>query len=84
MQDTYVYVVNTETGTKSLCGILPETDDVTAEGQTYRIPCDQKCGNVVELTVRHNEGEGYKKSACILMREVRAFPTGLRKLTLQI
>ena len=75
MDDTKVFVVNTKTGTESLCGVLKVSDVLTIEGQTYRIPCDLKCGDEVKLTVRHDGGK-YGKGACIHMKEIKAFHTG--------
>ena len=75
MDDTGVFVVSTKTGTESLCGVLKISDVMTIEGQTYRIPCDLKCGDEVKLTVRHVNGE-YGKGACIHMKEIKAFHTG--------
>ena len=76
MNDTKVFVVNTNTGTESLCGILKASTDLTIEGQTYRIPCNLKCGDEVRLTVRHDRGT-YDIEACIHMIEIKAFHTGL-------
>ena len=76
MDDTEVFVVNTKTGTESLCGVLKVSDVLTIEGQTYRIPCDLKCGDEVKLTIRHDKDK-YHIDACIHMREIKAFHTGL-------
>ena len=76
MDDTKVLVVNTKTGTKGLCGVLKVSDVLTIEGQTYRIPCDLKCGDEVKLTVRHDK-EKYHINACIHMREIVAFHKGM-------
>ena len=76
MNDAKVFVVNTNTGTKSLCGVLKSRTDSTIEGQTYRIPCNLKCGDEVKLTVRHDRGK-YSVDACIHMKEINAFHTGL-------
>ena len=72
MQDLKVFVVNTKTGTESLCGVLKMREVWTVEGQTYKISCDLKCGNEVKLTVRHNSGE-YNNLACIHMSEIKAY-----------
>ena len=72
MNDTKVFVVNTNTGTESLCGILKASTDLTIEGQTYRIPCNLKCGDEVKLTVRHDNGK-YDNPACIHMIEIVAY-----------
>ena len=76
MDDTNVFVVNTKTGTESLCGVLKVSDVMTIEGQTYRIPCDLKCGDEVKLTVRHDSK--YEKDACIHMKEITTFHQGNR------
>ena len=83
MDGTDVFVVNTETGAKSLCGVLKVGSGTTIESQTYTIPCDQKCGNEVKLTLRHdkNINDNYISNlygACIHMREMEAFYTGLK------
>ena len=75
MDDTKVFVLNTKTGTESLCGVLKVSDVQTIEGQTYRIPCDLKCGDEVKLTVRHDMGK-YDRAACIHMTEILAYHTG--------
>ena len=71
MDDTNIFVVNTKTGTESLCGVLKVSDVLTIEGQTYRIPCDLKCGDEVKLTLRHES-----KPVCIHIWEIMAFLTG--------
>ena len=77
MDGTDVFVVNTETGAKSLCGVLKVGSGTTIESQTYTIPCDQKCGNEVKLTLRHDKPK-YNMEACIHMKEITAFYTGLK------
>ena len=74
--DTRMLIINTGSKTESLCGVLKVNDVLTIEGQTYRIPCDLKCGDEVKLTVRHDSGK-YHKDACIHMKEIEAFHTGL-------
>ena len=71
MDDTEVFVVNTKTGTESLCGVLKVSDVLTIDGQTYRIPCDLKCGDEVKLTLRHES-----QPVCIHTWEIMAFLTG--------
>ena len=71
MDDTKVLVVNSDTGDESLCGVLKVSDVLTIEGQTYRIPCDLKCGDEVKLTLRHES-----KPVCIHIWEITAFQTG--------
>ena len=72
MQDTQVIVLDAKTGTESLCGVLKVSNIKTIEGQTYRIPCDLKCGDEVKLTVQHKQ-EDYWKKACIHMNEITAY-----------
>ena len=69
MEDTNVLVVNSKTGTESLCGVLKISNKKTWYSQTYTIPCDQKSGDEIVLKVRHNEGE-YEKPGCIHMKEI--------------
>ena len=76
MDGTDVFVVNTETGAKSLCGVLKVGSGTTVESQTYTIPCDQKCGNEVKLTLRHDKDIKNLPNACIHMNEITAFYTG--------
>ena len=76
MDDTKVLVVNrVNKGTESLCGVIKVTNDRTIDGQTYRIPCDRKCGDEVKLTVRYDKGNGNEPlaRACIHMYEIKAF-----------
>ena len=75
MRDTKVLVINTDTGTESLCGVVKATGIQTIEGYTYRIPCDLQCGDEVKLTVRHDNGQYYNK-ACIHMKEITTFLSG--------
>ena len=75
MDDLQVLVVSTEKGTESLCGVLKVGDALTMEGQTYRIPCNLKCGDEVKLTLRHDSGK-YAMLACIHMMEITLFHTG--------
>ena len=75
MDDTGVFVVDSDTREESLCGVLKVSDVMTIEGQTYRIPCDLKCGDEVKLTVRHDNGK-YDNPACIHMKEIKAYYTG--------
>ena len=82
MDGTDVFVVNTETEAKSLCGVLKVGSGTTIESQTYTIPCDQKCGNEVKLTLRHDKGN-YNIEACIHMKEITAFYSGLNNFILQ-
>ena len=77
MDDTNVFVVDTKTGTESLCGILTIREDWTIKGQTYRIPCDLKCGDEVKLTVVHEKNTKYDVPACIHMLEIMAYSQGL-------
>ena len=37
MQDTQIFVVDSEQGTENLCGVLKVSDTWTLEGQTYRL-----------------------------------------------
>ena len=62
-----ICIGNRATGHESLCGILKIRDIYTAEGQTYKIPCD-RCGDEVKVIVRHDQG----LEACIHMREIIA------------
>ena len=75
MDEAKVLVINTETGAESLCGVLKVTDVMTIEGQTYRIPCDLKCGDEVKVTLRHDKDK-YRHEACIHMNEISAFHKG--------
>ena len=75
MDDTKVFVINTQTGVEGLCGVLKVVADETISKQTYNIPCDWKCGDEVKLTLRHDTGQ-YDYSACIHMKELMAFTTG--------
>ena len=77
MQGTKVMVVDRGTGAESLCGVLDVSSVHTQAGQTYRIPCDGKCGDEVELRLRHNTGQ-YQDGLlpCIHMREIEAFIGG--------
>ena len=75
MDGIKVFVVNREKDTESLCGVLKVSDDLTIEGQTYRIPCELKCGDEVKLTLRHDKGR-YHVKACIHMREIISFGKG--------
>ena len=77
MDGTDVFVVNTETGAKGLCGVLKVGSGTTVESQTYTIPCDQNCGNEVKLTLRHDKDIKNLPNACIHMNEITAFYTGL-------
>ena len=83
MDGTDVFVVNTETGAKSLCGVLKVRSGTTIESQTYTIPCDQKCGNEVKLTLRHDKPKYYIE-ACIHMKEITAFYSGLNNFSCRI
>ena len=38
----------------------------------FRIRCSRLCGNEIELGVRHDEGQGYARKACIHMTEIEA------------
>ena len=79
MDDTEVFVADSDTGDESLCGVLKVSDVPTIEGQTYRIPCDLKCGDEVKLTVRHDSGK-YDNVACIHMTEIKIFQRGMQLL----
>ena len=72
LDDLKVYVVNRDTGTKSLCGILTTRAGSNLQAQTYSISGDKKCGNEVKLTLYHGSGK-YAKMACIHMAEIMAF-----------
>ena len=71
MQDLKVFVVNTKTGSESLCGVLKVRNIWTIEGQTYKIPCDLKCGDEVQ-----HETENYNYNGRVHMRQINAFRTG--------
>ena len=75
MDDTKVFVMNTQTGVEGLCGVLKVGAGETISKQTYNIPCDWKCGDEVKLTLRHDTGQ-YDYLACIHMKELMAFTTG--------
>ena len=74
MEDTNVFVVNSKTGTESLCGVLKISSKKTLKSQMYTIPCDQKCGDEIVLKIRHDKGE-YEKPGCIHMREIKVKTT---------
>ena len=65
MDGTKVNVVNSDTETQSLCGVLQVKMDGTLEAQTYRIPCNLKCGDKVRLDQPNGN--------CIHMKEIMAF-----------
>ena len=67
-----MFVVDTETGEEALCGSLETKGGQSMEGQTYSIPCDQKCGNRVKFTVLHETGE-HNTPGCIHMLEIMAY-----------
>jgi hypothetical protein len=73
MQDTKVYVLNSQTETESYCGVLRVRDASSIKGQTYSISCDLKCGDKVKLKVRHNHT--YVQPGCIQLREISAYGT---------
>ena len=75
MQDLKVILMDSTTGTESVCGTLRVRQVWTAEGQTYWIPCDV-CGDQVKLLLRHDKGE-YSYPACIHIRELKAVKGGL-------
>ena len=77
MDDTKVFVIDSRSGAESLCGVLNVIKKYSLEGQTYRIPCNVKCGDEVKLTLRHNRG-AYSKNGCIHMKEITAY-AGLSK-----
>ena len=81
MDDLNVVLVDTETESESLCGVLKVTEDWTLEGQTYRIPCDLQCGDEIVLTLRHDEDK-YTTSACIHIKEIMAFSKGFKEIIL--
>ena len=72
MEDMKVLVVNTDINKESLCGILKIRSEQSVHGQTYKIPCDMKCGDEVKLTVYHGTGK-YDYAACIHMKEIMAY-----------
>ena len=51
-----------------LCGAIQITDILTAEGQTYTIPCDLACGDGILLSVNRAVGQ----LRCITVKEVTA------------
>ena len=61
---------------ESLCGVLKVNPVWTIEGQTYRFPCNLKCGDEVKVTVLHRSGN-YVNMATIHMREITVFGTGM-------
>ena len=75
MSHTKVLVINRETEIENLCGLVGVSDVPTIEGQTYRIPCDLKCGDEVKLTLRH-DSSNYTREACIHIYEITTFLTG--------
>ena len=76
MQDLKVILMDSTTGTESVCGTLRVRQVWTAEGQTYWIPCDIACGDQVKLLLRHNQGD-YRYPGCIHIREMKAVKAGL-------
>ena len=77
MNGAKIAIVDTNTWGQSLCGILSIKDHWSVKGQSYRIPCQLKCGNEVKLTV-HRESGSVK--ACIHMKEILAFySSGMQK-----
>ena len=76
MQGAKVFVVNRETGVESLCGVLKVNPVWTIEGQTYRFPCNLKCGDEVKVTVLHRRGN-YDDVATIHMKEITVFGVGM-------
>ena len=72
MEDMKVIIVNTDTNEESLCGMLKMRSEESVHGQTYKIPCDMKCGDEVKLTVYHGTGD-YENAASIHMAEITAY-----------
>ena len=74
MDDAKIFVV--DNSAESICGILEIKEEWTIRGQTYRIPCNMKCGNEVKVTLLHERGK-HGVLAAIHMREILAYSHGL-------
>ena len=72
MKDTKILLLDTAKGLETLCGILQIVDQFTVQGQTYKISCGMKCGNVVQLRVKHEKGK-YDLAGAIQIKEIEAY-----------
>lgn len=73
MQDSKIFVRDSETDTQKLVGTLNIRDDLTREGQTYSINFEVTCGNEIELSVKHDSHQGYTKDAGISIAEIEIY-----------
>ena len=73
MQGAGIHVLNGAAGTESLCGVLEIGREKTVTGQTYRIPCEEGCGDEIVVRVRHDKSAGFSYPGCIHMREIEAY-----------
>ena len=73
MQDSKIFVRDSETDTQKLVGTLNIRDDLTREGQTYSINFEVACGNEIELSVKHDSHQGYTKDAGISIAEIEIY-----------
>jgi hypothetical protein len=69
MNGTRVSVINSEEKSESFCGTLN-----TDLSNSFRVSCDMKCGDEVEIKVRHEPGHDF--GGCIHMKEIAAFGDG--------
>ena len=83
MDGAEVFVVTTAKGTDNRCGVLKVRDIYTIEGQTYKIPCDLKCGDEVKVTLQHRQGTD-QKMACLNIREITAYQSAGRYIYIYI
>ena len=73
MQDTKMFVRDSETDTQKLVGTLEIRDDLTREGQTYSMNFEVACGNEIELSVKHDSHQGYTTAAGISIAEIEVY-----------
>ena len=73
MDGTEVYLKNNDLNTEVLCGTIAAREEWSLEGQTYRISCDGKCGDEIELRLRYQEQLHRHYGTCIHMYEIETY-----------
>ena len=73
MNGAEVYLLNKETHTEVLCGTIIIRSVWTRNGQTYRLKCGERCGNVIQMRLHYQYQLHGGYPACIHFKEIEAY-----------
>ena len=73
MNGAEVYLLNKKTHTEVLCGTIIIRSVWSRDGQTYRLECEERCGDVIQIRLHYQYQLHVGYPACIHFREIEAY-----------